>query len=206
MKRYAGLAGGFLDNLTALSPPCDVGLKHAMNSGIQSGYRVCKKALVVYLVCQLRVFQHLAALMNESQANQRPSGDKQKAKGPSVSVTACDQCYRCKVRCSGTQESCDRCLQNSSICTYSLGKPLGKPPKNGRGRAPKHNNQLPLAKRRRCSIDDAPVDASDLPVSPSPSSSGSGNGTGRKRHRRGELQELNPPVRKNILPLLPYFE
>lgn len=47
-------------------------------------------------------------------------------------ATACDQCHRCKVRCSGGRPSCERCQSYGSTCTYSLGKPLGKPPKNGR--------------------------------------------------------------------------
>jgi len=133
--------------------------------------------------------------MDDSQANQRPSGDNQRARGTSVSVTACDQCYRCKVRCSGSRETCDRCLQNGSICTYSLGKPLGKPPKNGRGRALKNKTQP--AKRLRCSTDDndAQVDVFELPESPSPSSSGSGNG--RKRLRLDEVQKLDHSVRKD---------
>ncbi|KIW09341.1 hypothetical protein, variant 1 [Verruconis gallopava] len=41
--------------------------------------------------------------------------------------TACDQCYRCKVKCSGEKPMCDRCAANKSACTYSTGKPLGKP-------------------------------------------------------------------------------
>ncbi|KAF2404532.1 hypothetical protein EJ06DRAFT_526610 [Trichodelitschia bisporula] len=41
--------------------------------------------------------------------------------------TACDQCYRCKVRCSGERPTCERCQRNNSACTYSTGKPLGKP-------------------------------------------------------------------------------
>jgi hypothetical protein len=142
--------------------------------------------------------------MDEHRANQRQSGDNQRAKGSSVLVTACDQCYRCKVRCSGTREACDRCLQNGSTCTYSLGKPLGKPPKHGRGRAPKNKNQRP--KRLRCSTDDVEADGLELPESPSPSSSGSGSGGGRKRRRLDAVQELIPSVRipsQRLLSLLP---
>jgi hypothetical protein len=131
--------------------------------------------------------------MDEHRANQRQSGDNQRAKGSSALVTACDQCYRCKVRCSGTREACDRCLQNGSTCTYSLGKPLGKPPKHGRGRAPKNKNQRP--KRLRCSTDDVQEDGLELPESPSTSSSGSGSGGGRKRRRLDAVQELSPSVR-----------
>jgi len=117
--------------------------------------------------------------MNDTQANQRPSGDTQRARGSTVSATACDQCYRCKVRCSGPRDNCDRCLQSGNICTYSLGKPLGKPPKNGRGKNPKSKPQT--TKRLRCSSEDAQADADgfDQPECPSPSSSASG----RKRRR-----------------------
>ncbi|CZT03575.1 uncharacterized protein RAG0_10296 [Rhynchosporium agropyri] len=86
---------------------------------------------------------------SESRREQRPEGDKQSARGrgSSVLVTACDQCYRCKVRCSGQRDACDRCVRNKNTCTYSLGRPLGKPPKNGRGRAPKKRNHSPRPKR-----------------------------------------------------------
>lgn len=155
---------------------------------------ICKKGFALHptKVIILPAFPTIG-FMNESQTNQRPSGDNQRARGPSVLVTACDQCYRCKVRCSGTREACDRCLQNGSICTYSLGKPLGKPPKNGRGRAPKNKTQR--AKRLRCSTDDDQADGLEFPESPSPSSSGSGGG--RKRRRLDDVQKLNPSVRNS---------
>lgn len=40
--------------------------------------------------------------------------------------SACDQCHRRKERCTG-HIPCDRCTSSSSTCTYSLGRPLGKP-------------------------------------------------------------------------------
>lgn len=40
---------------------------------------------------------------------------------------ACDQCHRCKVACNGGRPACDRCETNGSTCTYSTGKPIGKP-------------------------------------------------------------------------------
>ena len=40
---------------------------------------------------------------------------------------ACDQCHRCKVACNGGRPACDRCEKNDSTCTYSTGKPVGKP-------------------------------------------------------------------------------
>lgn len=40
---------------------------------------------------------------------------------------ACDQCHRCKVACDGERPTCGRCSTNSSACTYSTGKPIGKP-------------------------------------------------------------------------------
>jgi hypothetical protein len=38
-----------------------------------------------------------------------------------------EQCYRCKVKCNGVKPSCERCEGSKSACTYSTGKPLGKP-------------------------------------------------------------------------------
>ncbi|EEA21611.1 hypothetical protein PMAA_054120 [Talaromyces marneffei ATCC 18224] len=40
---------------------------------------------------------------------------------------ACDQCHRCKVACDGGRPTCQRCAMNESACTYSTGKPIGKP-------------------------------------------------------------------------------
>jgi hypothetical protein len=40
---------------------------------------------------------------------------------------ACDQCHRCKVACDGGRPTCQRCAINESACTYSTGKPIGKP-------------------------------------------------------------------------------
>jgi hypothetical protein len=44
-----------------------------------------------------------------------------------LAAQACDQCYRCKLRCSRTQPACHRCQGNGSACTWSMGKWLGKP-------------------------------------------------------------------------------
>lgn len=38
-----------------------------------------------------------------------------------------NQCYRRKTRCNGEKLSCDGCVAIKSPCTYSTGKPLGKP-------------------------------------------------------------------------------
>jgi len=40
---------------------------------------------------------------------------------------ACDQCHRCKIACDGGRPTCERCATNGSACTYSTGKPMGKP-------------------------------------------------------------------------------
>lgn len=134
--------------------------------------------------------------MNESQS---PPLSSSTANMPSVSaptsasrrtgaVTACDQCYRCKVRCSGTQDKCDRCVQNSSICTYSLGRPLGKPPKSGT-RAKALSSTRP-----RSSVDDGPGGNPELPESPKSSPE-----TGRRKRQRRDT----PPVRScSVDPLL----
>jgi hypothetical protein len=42
-------------------------------------------------------------------------------------ATACDQCHRCKIACDGRRPTCNRCAKSNSVCTYSTGKPLGKP-------------------------------------------------------------------------------
>lgn len=46
---------------------------------------------------------------------------------PHPLAKACDQCHRCKVACDGGRPTCDRCGKNGSACTYSTGKPIGKP-------------------------------------------------------------------------------
>ena len=35
---------------------------------------------------------------------------------------ACDQCFRCKVGCTGDRPVCSRCERNGNSCTYSTGK------------------------------------------------------------------------------------
>ncbi|KXT15064.1 hypothetical protein AC579_1501 [Pseudocercospora musae] len=40
---------------------------------------------------------------------------------------ACDQCFRRKHPCLGGRPSCEQCLKNGLICTYSTGRPVGKP-------------------------------------------------------------------------------
>jgi len=101
-------------------------------------------------------------VMRESQssstAHRRLNDENQRVTRTFVTVKACDQCYRCKVRCSGAgQNDCERCLQSSSICTYSLGKPVGKPSKHGRGR-----EKMQPAKRLRSPSDDAEPDSSGV--------------------------------------------
>ncbi|KAF4509363.1 hypothetical protein G6O67_003541 [Ophiocordyceps sinensis] len=39
--------------------------------------------------------------------------------------TACDLCRASKLRCSGENEGCDRCLASSSACTYTLSSGMG---------------------------------------------------------------------------------
>lgn len=52
--------------------------------------------------------------------------------GRSKRSYVCDQCYRCKVKCSKEQPSCRRCQQAGRACTYSLGLWKGQP---------RHSNQ-----------------------------------------------------------------
>jgi len=100
-------------------------------------------------------------LQSSSTAHQLLNDENQRVTRTFDTVRACDQCYRCKVRCSGAgQNDCERCLQNSNICTYSLGRPVGKPSKNGRGREPRKKMQP--AKRLRSPSNDAEPDSSGV--------------------------------------------
>ena len=67
---------------------------------------------------------HYLALMEEWLPPSR-SGSYGGARHPLAK--ACDQCHRCKIACDGRRPACDRCAKNSSTCTYSTGKPIGKP-------------------------------------------------------------------------------
>ena len=51
---------------------------------------------------------------------------KQPAKAD-LAQTACDQCHRCKLRCTRELPHCQRCHKIGSACTFSTGKPIGKP-------------------------------------------------------------------------------
>ena len=55
-----------------------------------------------------------------------------------------DQCHRCKVRCSGQTTPCERCSRSQNPCTYSLGKPVGKPKghKQNISRRPNRHQEL----------------------------------------------------------------
>lgn len=46
---------------------------------------------------------------------------------PSNMSSACDQCHRLKLRCSNDGLLCEPCCQAGKACTYSTGKPIGKP-------------------------------------------------------------------------------
>ncbi|KAF7720075.1 Fungal Zn(2)-Cys(6) binuclear cluster domain-containing protein [Penicillium ucsense] len=43
--------------------------------------------------------------------------------------SACDECRKRKLKCSGELSGCVRCLKQSIHCVYSLQKPMGRPPK-----------------------------------------------------------------------------
>ncbi|KAH8648268.1 hypothetical protein BGZ60DRAFT_534950 [Tricladium varicosporioides] len=53
---------------------------------------------------------------------------------PQFESNACDQCYRTKQTCTKNVPSCQRCLKNSSPCTYSFGRFMGKPKKRYKNR------------------------------------------------------------------------
>ena len=74
---------------------------------------------------------------------------------------ACDQCHRCKVACDGGRPRCDRCEKNASACTYSTGKPIGKP------KGSKNRNKLEVQRTATNKIDVAP--AAQLPANDSTS-------------------------------------
>ncbi|PMD46159.1 hypothetical protein L207DRAFT_523582 [Hyaloscypha variabilis F] len=58
------------------------------------------------------------ALVSKSSSSAAHDGDRG-AKRASKS-SACDQCYRFKVKCVRNGDSCQRCAGNSSICTFSF--------------------------------------------------------------------------------------
>ncbi|WQF81101.1 Putative zn(2)Cys(6) fungal-type DNA-binding domain-containing protein [Colletotrichum destructivum] len=43
------------------------------------------------------------------------------------SQLACDQCYRCKLKCTREKPSCQRCMSSGRSCSYSLGLWKGRP-------------------------------------------------------------------------------
>ncbi|EMD66833.1 hypothetical protein COCSADRAFT_24894 [Bipolaris sorokiniana ND90Pr] len=47
-----------------------------------------------------------------------------------INSKACDQCYRCKVKCTMELSGCGRCRLTGGVCTYSLGKWMGRPKKS----------------------------------------------------------------------------
>ena len=53
---------------------------------------------------------------------------------------ACDQCYRTKQTCTKNVPNCQRCLKNSTPCTYSFGKFMGKPKKRYKNRFTEEKN------------------------------------------------------------------
>ncbi|KAH8703046.1 hypothetical protein BGW36DRAFT_82182 [Talaromyces proteolyticus] len=63
---------------------------------------------------------------------------------------ACDQCHRCKVACNGERPTCNRCVMNESPCTYSTGKPIGKP------KGSKNRNKLEAQRPVTNNISNAP--------------------------------------------------
>ena len=58
------------------------------------------------------------------------SGEESACRPKLYSGTACDQCFRRKVRCAGDRPTCSRCRRNNSSCTYSTGKAASKPKRN----------------------------------------------------------------------------
>ena len=85
------------------------------------------------------------------------------------SGTACDQCFRRKVRCAADRPTCSRCRRNNGSCTYSTGKSARKPKRNSNSisRSPEPVQSSPPSPTSSCghlgtSIEEA---AGSLPMS-----------------------------------------
>ncbi|KIM96670.1 hypothetical protein OIDMADRAFT_182893 [Oidiodendron maius Zn] len=72
-----------------------------------------------------------------------PSGQSKPSENAKLARVACDQCHRCKLRCTRELPRCERCSHLGSPCTFSTGKPIGKP----RGRKNK-NPRISIANLR----------------------------------------------------------
>ncbi|KXT01374.1 hypothetical protein AC578_6633 [Pseudocercospora eumusae] len=92
--------------------------------------------------------------------------------------SACDQCYRCKVRCNGARPACDRCSKAGGSCTYSFGK-QGRRTKKQHSRSkshPRSEEQTPASIRtieqpgRLKTSMPTPIVHSDIPSHSHPSS------------------------------------
>ncbi|TID16020.1 Copper amine oxidase 1 [Venturia nashicola] len=114
-------------------------------------------------------------------SNLRKGHGRKESSGHTCS--ACDQCYRCKVKCTGERPACERCQSSNSACTYSTGKPLGKP-KGSKNKV--QRTKMTLDAERQGPVV-APAVAPQLTSPPSAPS--------RKRPSDGD----NSPQRKRVL-------
>ncbi|KAK2760909.1 hypothetical protein FQN54_002151 [Arachnomyces sp. PD_36] len=68
-------------------------------------------------------FDHSTALLSPQDGEHRTSNPEAKKHA------ACDECRKRKLKCSGEQTGCSRCLKQSLQCHYSIQKPMGRPRK-----------------------------------------------------------------------------
>jgi Fungal Zn(2)-Cys(6) binuclear cluster domain len=101
---------------------------------------MCGVFVVIALYCHqvnlMKSFLSMSQTSDLSRLSNPPANAK-------LARVACDQCHRCKLRCTRELPRCERCSYMGSPCTFSTGKPIGKP----RGRKNK-NSRTPIATRR----------------------------------------------------------
>ena len=86
-----------------------------------SGNHVCLSSLLAINRCTSRSRVCFVEQINMDGASQRSS---QTQRPRLYSGTACDQCFRTKVRCSSERPACAQCVRNNGFCTYSTSKAM----------------------------------------------------------------------------------
>lgn len=83
-------------------------------------------------VIRQQVSVYLVIFFMETKSSSIASRLSVDSASPRSNSKACDQCYRCKIKCSMELSGCTRCQMVGSVCTYSLGKWMGRPKKSSR--------------------------------------------------------------------------
>ena len=86
----------------------------------------------------------LKALLSMSETS-GPSKQSNPPENAKLARVACDQCHRCKLRCTRELPCCERCSHLGSPCTFSTGKPIGKP----RGRKNKNSRTAIITRKEK---------------------------------------------------------